>query len=132
MRTLIHGMYAAFAEGRPDAVEAALHPDCTVWDVFTPHLIRGKEERHDFHAADQRQKNARGPLTWQLGDLLVDVWGDTAVARYELAFRYEPPNATDGTVRITDVLRRDGGGWLIVHHHEGLIPEGPPPTHEPH
>jgi hypothetical protein len=29
-------------------------------------------------------------------------------------------------VRITDVLRRLDGRWLIVHHHEGLVPSGPP------
>lgn len=54
-------------------------------------------------------------------------WDDTAVARYTLAFSYEPPNATAGVVRISDVLRRQAGRWRIVHHHEGLVPEGVPP-----
>jgi len=61
-----------------------------------------------------------------LGQPFVDVWGDVAVARYLLEFEYQPPGALIGTVRITDVLRRIDGRWLIVHHHEGLVPAGPP------
>lgn len=123
----IRTMYAAFARHDPATIEDVLHPDCTVWDVFTPHLIRGREEREAFHAADQAQMQARGALSFSLTEPLVDVWDDTAVARYTLAFSYEPPNATAGAVRISDVLRRQAGRWRIVHHHEGLVPEGVPP-----
>ena len=56
---------------------------------------------------------------------MVDVFGDAAVARYLLEFEYQPPRALMGTVRITDVLRRIDGRWVIVHHHEGLVPTGP-------
>lgn len=123
---LIGGMYEAFDAGRVNQIEAALAEDCTIWDVFTPELIRGHEERARFHASDQAQMRARGPLTWRLGQPSVDVWGDMAVARYLLEFEYQPPRALAGTVRITDVLRRIDGRWLIVHHHEGLVPAGPP------
>jgi ketosteroid isomerase-like protein len=124
---LISGIYEAFGAGQVNRIEAALAEDCTIWDVFTPELIRGHEERARFHAADQAQMRARGPLTWRLGQPLVDVWGgDAAVARYLLEFEYQPPRALMGTVRITDVLRRIEGRWLIVHHHEGLVPTGPP------
>jgi uncharacterized protein (TIGR02246 family) len=128
---LIRGMYRAFADGDPAGIEAALHPDATVWDVFTPQLIRGRAEREAFHAADQAQKNARGRLSFTVSEPLVDVWGDVAVARYELDFRYEPPNATAGRVRITDVLGQVDGRWRIVHHHEGLVPAGVPPIDDP-
>ena len=123
---LIRGIYQAFAEGRLAAIEEALAQECTVWDVFTPELIRGRGERARFHAADQAQMRARGPLRWQLGEPLVDVWGDVAVARYVLDFEYQPPRALAGSVRVTDVLRRLEGRWLIVHHHEGVVPSGPP------
>jgi len=122
---LISGIYEAFGAGQVNRIEAALAEDCTIWDVFTPDLIRGNEERARFHAADQAQMRARGPLTWRLGQPLVDVFGDAAVARYLLEFEYQPPRALMGTVRITDVLRRIDGRWLIVHHHEGLVPTGP-------
>lgn len=124
----IHGMFQRFAEHDEAGTEAALHPDCTVWDLFVPDLIVGVEARRKFHADDQKQAQARGPLTLNIDEPLVDVWGDTALARYFLHFRYEPPNAVSGTVRITSVLRRTEGKWLIVHHHEGLLPGGVPPV----
>ncbi|MEN9315123.1 MAG: hypothetical protein RIS35_1516 [Pseudomonadota bacterium] len=123
----IRGMYRAFIEHRPRDIEAALHEDCTIWDVFTPQLIRGRAERDRFHEADQAQSQARGPLTLSVDAPVVSVWGDVAVARYYLDFRYEPPNAVAGRVRITSVLRLLDGTWRIVHHHEGLVPEGVPP-----
>lgn len=124
--TLVRGIYEAFASGNVGVIEDALAEDCTVWDVFTPQLIRGREERERFHADDQRQKSSRGALTWSLDEPLVDVWGDTAVARYVLEFAYAAPRAVGGTIRITDVLRRRDGRWRIVHHHEGTMPSGVP------
>jgi ketosteroid isomerase-like protein len=123
---VIRGVFQAFGDGRTDLIEAALAEECTIWDVFTPQLIQGPRERARFHAADQDQMRARGPLTWKLNEPLLDVWDDTAVARYLLDFEYKPPRALAGTVRITDLLRRIDGRWLIVHHHEGLLPAGPP------
>ncbi len=125
---VIREMYRAFTEHRPQDIEAALHEDCTIWDVFTPQLIRGRAERDRFHAADQAQSQARGPLALTVDAPVVSVWGDVAVARYYLDFRYEPPNAAAGRVRITSVLRRHVGSWRIVHHHEGLVPAGVPPV----
>jgi ketosteroid isomerase-like protein len=124
--SLIRGIYEAFAVGNVTAIESALADDCTVWDVFTPQLIKGREERDRFHEADQNQKSSRGALTWRLDEPLIDVWGDTALARYVLEFAYAPPRAVEGTIRITDVLRKRDGRWRIVHHHEGTMPAGVP------
>lgn len=123
---LIRGIFEAFAAGDVHKIEDALADECTVWDVFTPGLIKGREDLDRFHSADQEQKLARGALTWKLGEPLVDVWDDTAIARYVLDFAYAPPRPTGGTIRITDVLRRFDGRWRIVHHHEGLVPSGTP------
>jgi ketosteroid isomerase-like protein len=130
IETAIRRMFRDFMEHRPDEVEAALHPDCTIWDVFVPQLIQGREERARFHAQDQAQAQARGPLTMSIDAPVVSVWGDTALARYYLRFRYDAPNATEGTVRISSVFRREHGRWLIVHHHEGIVPGGVPPLEE--
>jgi uncharacterized protein (TIGR02246 family) len=124
--SLIRGIYEAFAGGNIGAIESALADDCTVWDVFTPQLIKGREQRERFHEADQRQKSSRGALTWRLDEPLIDVWGDTAIARYVLEFAYAPPRVVEGTIRITDVLRKRDGRWRIVHHHEGTMPSGVP------
>jgi ketosteroid isomerase-like protein len=127
---IIKGVFRAFEDHNPDGIETYMHPDVTVWDVFTPQLIMGQEERDKFHRDDQAQMQARGPLTLRIDEPVVDAWGDAAIARYYLEYDYQPPNATSGKVRITDVFRKVDGKWLIVHHHEGLVPTGIPPITE--
>ena len=111
-------------------MEDLLHDECTLWDLFEPELITGKTEREAFHERDRTQSMARGPLSISIEPLKLDVYNEVAIARYWLEFNYEPPNATSGRVRITDVLLRTPGGWRIVHHHEGLAPAGVPPISE--
>lgn len=131
IRAVIQGMFDAFAAHDTAGVEAALDKDCTVWDVFVPDLIQGVETRLAYHEADRSQSMARGPLTMSMSDPLIDVWGDTALARYVLSFAYEPPNPVAGKVRISTVFRRsDAGPWRIVHHHEGMTPAGVGPLSE--
>ncbi len=127
---IIKGVFRAFEDHNPDGIETYMHPDVTVWDVFTPQLIMGQEERDKFHQDDQAQMQARGPLTLRIDEPVVDAWGDAAIARYYLEYDYQPPNAASGKVRITDVFRKVDGKWLIVHHHEGLVPTGIPPITE--
>lgn len=122
---VIDGMFAAFAAHDPAGVEAALDPDCTIWDVFVPELIVGREARLAFHEADRAQSVSRGPLRLERGQPKIDVWGEIGLARYILSFEYEAPNAVSGRVRISTVFRRsETGAWRIVHHHEGLAPTG--------
>lgn len=111
-------------------MEAQLCGDCTIWDVFEPGLIKGLEERAAFHTRDKAQSTARGPLTLDIRKLYHRELGDAAYVCYELDFRYEPPGAAAGTVRITDVLIRESGRWRIQHHHEGLVPNGIPPIED--
>lgn len=127
---VIKDIFESFEEHRPDGIEAHMHPDVTVWDVFTPQLIQGTAERQKFHADDQAQMQARGALTLTIEDPIVDAWNDTAIARYYLEYDYQPPNPAHGRVRITSVFRKVDERWLIVHHHEGLVPTGIPPITE--
>lgn len=127
---VIKDIFESFEEHRPDGIEAHMNPDVTVWDVFTPQLIQGTAERQKFHADDQAQMQARGALTLTIEDPIVDAWNDTAIARYYLEYDYQPPNPAHGRVRITSVFRKVDGRWLIVHHHEGLVPTGIPPITE--
>ncbi len=124
---IINGIFTAFEEHDPSGIEDHMDPDSTVWDVFTPQLIRGTEERNKFHADDQEQMQARGPLTLTVEDPEVSSWDDTAIAMYYINYSYEPPNAMGGRARITDVFRRINGKWMVVHHHEGAVPNGIPP-----
>ena len=124
---VIEGVFDAFEGRDPGGIEDALHDDCTLWDLFEPELIAGKAEREAFHERDKAQSMARGPLSIAIEPLKLDIYGQVAVARYWLKFDYQPPNATAGRVRITDVLLRAPEGWQIVHHHEGMAPAGAPP-----
>ena len=126
IRRLIATVYASFADGDVHDIESCLDDAATIWDVFTTDLIVGRAQRDDFHARDRAQMRARGPLHLEVGTALVDVCGDVAWARYVVDFRYDPPGAAHGRVRVTDVLVRRGERWRIVHHHEGLAPSGPP------
>ncbi len=127
---LIQGVFDAF-EGRDvGGMEDLLHEDCTLWDVFEPELISGRAEREAFHQRDKAQSMARGRLSISVHPLKLDIFQEVAVARYWLQFNYQPPNATSGRVRITDVLLRRPDGWRIMHHHEGMAPQGAPPTDE--
>ena len=123
----IRTMFDSFVGHDAGAVESALHQDCTVWDVFVPELIEGEAARLAYHQADQAQSQARGTLDLRVEMLRTDVWGDFALSRYIVRFDYQPPNPTSGVVRITTVLRRLEGKWVIVHHQEGMMPNGVPP-----
>lgn len=123
----IEKLFAGFLERDDAKMQAQLVDDCTIWDVFEPDLIRGLEERAEFHARDRAQSTARGPLSLNIRRLAHKELGATAYACYELDFSYEPPNAVAGTVRITDILVFRSGRWRIQHHHEGIAPDGVPP-----
>jgi ketosteroid isomerase-like protein len=126
IRELIASVYRSFEDGNVGGIESCLDGSATIWDVFTPDLIVGRAQRDEFHARDQAQMRARGRLDLRVSPAIVDVHGDVAWARYLVDFEYQPPGATSGRVRITDVLVRRATGWRIVHHHEGLAPTGPP------
>ena len=119
----IRSIFENFQAGNIHGLESMLADDCTVWDVFTPEFIVGKEGRREFHEADKAQSQARGALTWNARFVRVDVWEDLALACYYLDFEYEEPGAMIGSVRITDLLRRQLGKWIVIHHHEGLVPD---------
>ena len=127
IKNIIHGIFNSFENHDPDGIERHMHPESTVWDVFTPQLICGSKERDEFHAGDQEQMQSRGKLSMSIKDPIVDIWGETAVARYYLEYSYTAPNPASGNVRITDVFQKINGKWLIMHHHEGSVPTGIPP-----
>ncbi|MEE2704969.1 MAG: nuclear transport factor 2 family protein [Pseudomonadota bacterium] len=130
IKEIIYGIFESFENHDPDGIENHMHPDSTVWDVFTPQLIQGAEEREKFHTDDQTQMQSRGKLSMTIKEPVINVWSDTAIARYYLTYSYEPPNPASGNVRITDVFRKIKNKWLIVHHHEGAVPDGVPPITE--
>lgn len=124
---MIKANFAAFVAGSIDGMKVMDHPDGTIWDMFEPELFVGAEGRARFRKKDVGQSLQRGKLVINVEDpVVVDVWENTALARYYLNFTYEPPNAMANRVRITDVYQRIDGKWMRRHHHEGTIPTGVP------
>ena len=102
-----------------DAVMKNFVPDETliVFDVIPPRQCVG---------ADSFKKNwqgfldgFKGPVTVENSDLQVFADGKLAYAHYiqHVAGTGKDGKPIDITFRMTDVLRKIGGKWLIVHEH---------------
>lgn len=125
---LVHRIFDSYLQFDPELLEQCDAPECTIWDLFEPDLVRGgAAARAEFRQKDMSESQQRGPLTIDIEEPVVDVWGDFAVARYYLDYEFQPPGALRGRVRITTVARRIDGEWRRVHHQEGEIPTGRPP-----
>ncbi|MEV4091508.1 YybH family protein [Streptosporangium saharense] len=116
---VITAMYEAYLRGDRPGIDRLLHPEATIWDSAEQVLITSREQLEKVR--DARPQD--GPAETGIGvhDQVVDVWGDTALARYLL--RVDLAGSAPEIVRTTAVLRRSAdGGWLIVHLHENALP----------
>lgn len=100
--------------------DAHLDPDITIWESDAGRLLHGLAALDELRAA-----RAARPRTGSLAglgpeELTVDVWGDSALARYVLRARYHG-DGPDDLFRVTDVLRLSSSGWRIVHHHAEAV-----------
>jgi ketosteroid isomerase-like protein len=116
----IDAMYTAFLAGDRPGFDSHLHADVTTWETHLPGPLRTRRQldayRDDRDAAGQRPDLAVLAAT----DKHIDVWGDVGVARYVLVAK-ENDDDTPQHSRVTDVLRRVDGRWLIAHHHSELV-----------
>ncbi|ETK30696.1 nuclear transport factor 2 family protein [Microbispora sp. ATCC PTA-5024] len=119
----IEDMYDAFLAGDRRRFDAHLHPEVTTWETHLPGPLRDRADLDAYRA--QRDAAGARPALASLAarDMRVDVWDDTAVARYVLVAVPAVGGAPEET-RVTDVLRRSAQGWLIVHHHAELVRTG--------
>jgi ketosteroid isomerase-like protein len=125
---LVHRVFNSYQQFDPELLDKCDAPECTIWDLFEPDLVRGgSSARAEFRKKDMSDSRQRGPLSINIEAPVVDVWGDFAVARYYLDYAFKPPGALEGRVRITTVARRIDGEWRRLHHHEGIVPTGRPP-----
>ena len=125
---LVHRVFNSYQQFDPDLLDQCDAPECTIWDLFEPDLVRGgSSARAEFRKKDMADSRQRGPLSINIEAPVVNVWGDFAVARYYLDYAFKPPGALKGRVRITTVARRIDGEWRRLHHHEGIVPTGRPP-----
>jgi len=96
-------------------------PMMEVWshssDVTTMHPIGGREVGWEQVAAicSGGQVTLRDPLIRVVGDLAYQVGteaGEGTLAGQQVSIEH----------RVTNVYRREAGGWKIVHHHTDLSP----------
>lgn len=110
-------MYEAYDAGDRAGIDALLTTDATIWDSVEPALIVSRQQLDKVRDA----RPTDGPLETGLRayDEVIDVWGDTALARYLLRVDFE--EGEPEIVRTTTVLRRSSAGWHIVHVHENTL-----------
>ncbi|WBB75850.1 nuclear transport factor 2 family protein [Micromonospora sp. WMMD1128] len=116
----IDDMYAAFLAGDRERFDAHLHPEVTTWETHLPGPLRTRAELDDYRA--RRDAAGQRPRLAVLAarDKRIDVWGESGVARYVLVSQLGPDDEPELT-RVTDVVRRIDGRWVIVHHHAELV-----------
>jgi ketosteroid isomerase-like protein len=121
---VIVGVYEAYQNLQPEKIEAVQVPEYSVWDGTLPQLFQSRAEVKAFHQKDQDNTKARGPFSFDIQPLKIDILGDVAVVLSRMDFQWQPPNAWSGGLRITDVMRKVDGHWMMFHHHESVEPEG--------
>ncbi|MEV8630345.1 DUF4440 domain-containing protein [Streptosporangium sp. NPDC051023] len=115
----IDDMYDAFLQADRERFDGHLHAEVTTWESHLPGPLRTRAELDAYR--EERDRSGARPALARLcaQDKRIDAWGDTGVARYVLVA--EPSDGPAEYSRVTDVLRRTGGEWLIVHHHSELL-----------
>ncbi|MFI1194980.1 nuclear transport factor 2 family protein [Micromonospora sp. NPDC020750] len=121
----IDDMYEAFLAGDRPRFDGHLHPEVTTWETHLPGPLRTRSQLDSYR--DQRDATGQRPRLAVLAarDKHIDVWGEFGVARYVLVAQAHAQGSSELT-RVTDVLRRVGDRWLIVHHHAELLREPEP------
>ncbi|GAA2413708.1 hypothetical protein GCM10010404_84650 [Nonomuraea africana] len=114
---VVTGMYDAYARGDRAGIDRLLHPEATIFDSAAPGLITSRAQLDKVR--DARPTDGPAETGLRAYDEVVDVWGDTALARYLLRVDYATGEFE--VVRTTTVLRRTDGEWLIVHVHENTL-----------
>ncbi|WP_368498660.1 nuclear transport factor 2 family protein [Herbiconiux sp. A18JL235] len=100
------------------AFDRRLHPDVTVWETPRADLMRGIAELDELRGPARAPGERRDPLPdVRPVQIVTDRYDDTGLIRYVLEVRDPSGGELLELVRVTDVLRRDGTGWRIVHHH---------------
>ena len=119
IRKLIDDFTVAFRAKDVDKVMALYeHSDKMVaFDVVPPRQYTGWDAyRKDFKDLFDQ---FNGPLQLEMSDVSITVDGNMAYSRSIDHFggTMKDGNKMDVTVRVTDVYRKIGGKWLVVHEH---------------
>lgn len=111
----LNDMYDSFVRGDRQRFDTHLDEELTAWESHLPRLLdrQGLDSYRDRRTPDQVPRLAE----LRIVDPAIDVWGDRALARYELVSVPVDEHERVEVRRVTDVLRRTNQGWRIIHHH---------------
>jgi ketosteroid isomerase-like protein len=103
-------------------------PMMEIWshtsDVSTMHPIGGREVGWEqvrgpweqvASMASDGQISLKDSLIWVVGDLAYEIGTETGEAKFG-------GHQVSLDQRVTNIYRREAGGWKIVHHHSDLSP----------
>ncbi|MBO4208584.1 nuclear transport factor 2 family protein [Micromonospora echinofusca] len=102
------------------AFDAHLHPDLTIWESDADTLLTGLAALDDLRDRRAARPPAASPVAVAPEQLRAVAWGDTGLVHYVLRARHDGDHP-DECFRVTDVLRREGDTWRIVHHHAEAV-----------
>lgn len=97
-----------------------IHDDVTLWDSVEEPLIFGLKGLNALR--DRRPNTPGGPTVTAIDNVnpTIDVFGDFAIARYELFVHFSDATPTEH-IRNSAVWRRFPSGWKVIHNHEDVI-----------
>jgi len=121
---IIEGVYKSYQSFDPQGIENVQLEEYTVWDGTLPQLFRSRSEVKDFHKKDQENTKARGEFIFEIKPLKVEIEGDIAIVLSSMEAEWKEPNAWKAKMRITDVMKKVNGTWMMWHHHESVEPDG--------
>ena len=121
---VIESVYEAYRTFQPEKIEEVQLANYSVWDGMLPQLFKSLAEVKAFHKKDQENTKARGTFSFTLNPLRIDILGDMVIVLCHMEAAWAPPNALSANMRITDVMRKVNGRWMMFHHHESFEPDG--------
>ncbi len=121
---IIEGVYKSYQNFDPQGIEEVQLEEYSVWDGTLPQLFKSRAEVKDFHKKDQENTKARGEFSFSIRPLKVDIEGNVAVVLSSMEAEWKEPNAWKANMRITDVMKKVNGKWMMWHHHESVEPDG--------
>lgn len=113
MREILTHWKAAFDSHRTDVMAGLFTPDA-LFQGFGPEVISGRDAVRGYYEAVPDYRRAH------LGDIHSHRTGEQVAGGFaDVTFR--DPTGWEAAVRLSLVLRRDGGSWRIRQYHVSRI-----------